>query len=127
MARLARFGRLAQVLPTHYAPLNAEINGLLNAALFSTANVIFIHREKDEYINNAKNGKLDFAGQKDFPFKSTITIKHYFDYREKAFKIDVLKCRGNSAMIGETVEEPLNTFAYLASQVYPDTEMADWM
>lgn len=127
MLRLARFGKLTQVMPTHYGPVNAEFNGLINAAYFSKANVIYIHREKDEYVNNARTGKLEFAGQKDIPFKVQVNLRHYRDKQDGTFKVDVLNCRQNSALMGETLEEPLNVFSYLASLVYPDTDMADWM
>lgn len=50
LCRLARFGKLSQISPHHYGPVNAEFDKMLRLPrLFDGLNVIISHRYKKEY------------------------------------------------------------------------------
>lgn len=54
ICRIARFGKIEQVLPEHYGPVNREFEALLRLP-FSTQNLnaIYLHRQEKEYADRA--------------------------------------------------------------------------
>lgn len=64
--RMARFGKLTQVMPHHYGPVNAEFDAFIKAAYDdqgqARANVIFLHKLKEEWKNGA-DGKGTRTGE----------------------------------------------------------------
>lgn len=66
--RLARFGKLTQVKPHHYGPVNAEYKDLLRLANDSDKFLVLLHQMKDEYINDKRTGSYKRAGMSNTGF-----------------------------------------------------------
>ena len=49
LIRLARFGKLTQVMPEHYGPVYGELTSLIKRAYASNCSLIILHRLKAEY------------------------------------------------------------------------------
>lgn len=63
LLRLARFGKLTQVMPHHYGPVNAEFRDIVRSAFDHKSNLFLIGRMGDEWINDAA-GKGNKTGQR---------------------------------------------------------------
>ena len=68
LMRMAEFGKLAQVMPHHYAPVNAQMKRLVRLAYDSDANLVLTHKLKEQWINDKRTGMYEFAGMKDIPY-----------------------------------------------------------
>lgn len=135
LCRLAAFGKLTQVMPHHYGPVNAEFRDLIKAVVDAPGlNSVWIHQEKKEYITDAKtqkdgwNGRYERAGFSNMPYLCDIPIKHYLNRDTNTFGIDILDSRYHPDVllsIGQ-LEDDMCNFATLASLAWPETELSDW-
>lgn len=140
LCRLARLGKLTQVMPHHYGPVNAEFSCLVQEAFNRTdLNVIWIHKMKKEYKGTGKpdgkegwTGRYERAGFADLPYQADINIQHYFDSIRRnpqtqqilppAFGIQILDSRYQMvSLVGTRLEESMCTFEFLAESCFPDT------
>ena len=138
LLRMARFGKLSQVKPHNYAPVNAEFRDLIRKAYDSDKNLLLIHKQKKEYVNEQWSGNWERAGFGDVGYAVQANIiswritsldETYGKGREDAYKgfgITVRDCRQRAELAGEEILEPLNTFPQLAVQVFPETEVEFW-
>jgi hypothetical protein len=138
LCRMAAFGKLAQVKPHHYAPVNAEFRDLIRKAYDSDKNLILIHKQKKEYVDEKWTGNMERAGFGDIGYavqanliswRITKLDEQYGKGREdeyKGFGITVKDCRQNAELAGQEYLEPLNTFPVFASQVFPESDERDW-
>ncbi len=69
LARLAKFGKLAQVMPHMYGPVNAELKELIKWAVESNMTVVLLQRLKPLWVNNARTGDYEPAGYSETPFE----------------------------------------------------------
>ena len=135
LCRLANFGRVIQVMPNQYGPVNKEFRDLVRDAYNTDKNLVMIHKQKDEYIGtinratgkeiSVRTGKVKRAGFADMGYLCQVTIEVKRMNRE--FKLEILKCRQEESLMGTELETPMNTFPFLATQVYPDTQEDDWL
>jgi len=138
LVRMASFGKLTQVKPHHYAPVNAEFRDLLRKAYDSNKNLILIHKQKKEYVDEKWTGNMERAGFGDVGYavqaniiswRITALDETYGKGREdgyKGFGITIRDCRQVSELAGTEILEPLNTFSVLASQVFPSSDESEW-
>jgi len=138
LIRLAKFGKLAQVKPYHYAPVNAEFRDLIRKAYDTDKNFILLHKLKKEYIDENWTGRWERAGFGDVGYavqaniiswRVTALDETYGKGREdgyKGFGITIRDCRQQAELAGTELLEPLNNFAVLASQIFPSTDTSDW-
>lgn len=127
LAQLATFGSLSQNNKFGYGAIYAELKGFLNAADRAGTNVFLIQRTKDEYKNDAKTGKRVPAGYKDTQFDVDVVLRMDREKEgDKDFFVEVMACRQNSALLGEVIGEPMNTFPIIASMVYDQTTPEEW-
>jgi len=124
LMRLAAFGKLAQVMPHHYAPVNQEMERLVKLAYESDANLIMTHRLKEQWINDKKTGLYEFAGMKEIPSFVQAHARLWVD--QDGFHLRVGKCRQNVGIVGLELVNDMITFPTLASFVFPDTTPEDW-
>jgi hypothetical protein len=131
--RMARFGKLDQVKPHHYGPVNAEFRDLYRAAYDGDSNLIMLHKMKDEYVNDKRTGKFQRSGFSDTGFQVQVELRAFkvpADEREGAgdfgFRIEVVSCRQNPEIEGEVYSGPMATFPYIAAMVFPGTDPSDW-
>jgi hypothetical protein len=105
MLRLARFGRLTQVKPHHYGPVNAEYRTLIRLAKRSSKNLILLHKKKDEYVKGKKSdlgiptGKKIRAGMKEVGYLVQVIVELFRD--EDGYNMEIKRCRQNPELDGE--------------------------
>ena len=124
LARLARFGKLTQVMPHQYGPVNAEFRDMIKRAYDTEKNVILIHKQKEEYINDKNTGRMKRSGFGDIGYLVQVNLEVW--RRKGEFGLTVKDCRQEASLAGEEFVDPMNTFPFLASQVYPGTSEEDW-
>jgi hypothetical protein len=137
LVRLARFGKLTQVMPHHYGPVNAEYTNFWNEVYDTDKNLILLGRLKEEYENTIVNGKeigkktgrLERVGYKDIPYLVQINAIARFNPANPPgdrFSIEIVNCRQNSEVAGMVLPEALCSFQTLAMTVFPDSNPSDW-
>ena len=80
---------------------------------------------KEQYVNDSWTGEYDGAGFKDIRYLVQVNMKTWRD-EEGKFGLTVKNCRHNAGMAGLELIEPMNTFQYLASEIFPETLPEDW-
>lgn len=136
LLRLARFGKLTQVMPHHYGPVNNEFRQMVKMAYDGSANVIFLHKMKDEYLNTVnsagkeisnKTGKKVRVGFSDIGYLVQSNLLSEYDPEAADFQITIRDCRQNASLNGEVVPAPLNDFPTIAQMILPDSLESDWV
>jgi len=134
LLRLARFGKLTQIMPTAYTEVNNEFNQLINKVKYDTdKNLVLIHRLKDQYKGNNRTGERIVSGYADIGYRVQLNVLCWRDleYRNEetgsqGFGITIDDCTQNEEMAGTFLLEPENTWTALGMKVYPGTTAADW-
>ncbi len=125
--RIARFGKLTQVLPEHYGPVNVEFTDLMRKAYDHDANVIFLHRIKEEWADRKPLGTYKREGFKNVGSIVQLVMRSERVDLEKGgsdFVMRVLDSRHNPDLNGETFENA--TFQDVAMRLMPDSDESDW-
>lgn len=111
LLRLSRFGKLTQILPHNYGPVNAEFRDVVRSAYDHQCNLFLIGRMADEWINDAA-GKGNKTGQRirrgfgDLPYLTQINALCERVDREGGgsdFQAVIESCRFNPECNGATV------------------------
>jgi hypothetical protein len=124
LIRLARFGKLTQVMPQHYGPVNSELRGLIRDAYSSDKNLIILHKMTEIYKNNQPTGEFGMAGFKDIPYNVQVNLLCWRD-TDGTFHATINDCRQNSDLAGMDLIGDMVNFPTLASLVFPATEEGD--
>lgn len=134
MLRLARFGKLTQVMPHQYGPVNNEMKDLVKAMVDrADLNTVWIHKLKKEYKTNKAGtdswtGKFERAGFGDMPYLCDVVVEHFFDMEEREFGIRVKGSRYNAThIVGQEYRGDLCNFAMLAAECFPTTDLDYWL
>jgi hypothetical protein len=144
LLRLAKFGKLTEVKPQHYEPINRIMEEMINMAFSEGVNLVMIHKMKPEWIDNKQTGKLKAQGYGDAVFKSQVNVRLGHDYVEPLTLPDgnpnpeggkvkfsaLIKpqgCRPNPDAENMLFVQPDCGFADVAMQVWPDSEAGDWL
>lgn len=133
--KLARFGKLTQVMPEDYAPVHSEFKRLLRMPYNYRCNVIWLHKLKAEYERPAgaenkkgsgkKTGNLVRDGYSGTGYEVQMNARAYRD--SGSFMLNVQDCRQNPDLDGLDIPVSADLgFGDLMSMVYPDTEPGDW-
>lgn len=124
--RVAKFGKLTQVMPHNYGEVNNEFREMVRDAYDSGMNIIFLQKEKPEYVNNNKTGKTEPSGYTDLPFVVQTNLKAYRDPNDMRFKIFIKDCRQNASLAGKYMDVHDNYHAYrdFLNLVFTPTEAA---
>lgn len=134
IARMAYLGKLLQVMPHHYPPVNSAYKSLFRQAYSSPGNLILLHRLKDEWINKVdkqgkevgiKTGTLLLAGYKDTPYETQVHLRTFKD--SDGFGALVVECRQNPDLTGMELREEMCSFSGLGQMVYPDSKEEEWV
>lgn len=128
LLRMSRFGKLTQVMPHQYGPVNAEYRGLLRLAYMSNKNLILLHKMKAEYVNDKRTGAYERAGFSDTGFMVQVNVRAWRrlnDDQQLVFGLTVDDCRQNAEMAGMELESPMCDFPTLASMV-TNTDQDEW-
>lgn len=132
--RLFKFGKLTQVKPHHYGPVNEEFAALIRDMYEERPdlNFIAVHTNKKQYMSkgdkDAWTGKYERAGFGDFRYLADICLQHY--YRD-GFGIRVMPNEGVGArqspdLVDLELEDEECSFFWLAQNVYPETDPEHW-
>lgn len=128
--RLARLGKLQQVMPHHYVALNSEYRNLIREVFNTPGNMVLLHKLKSEWKEGPggksnKTGGYERAGYSDTGFLVQVNATAYRD-KEGVFHILVRDCRQNAGCAGLDLAGDMATFAWLGVHVYPETSLEDW-
>lgn len=148
MCRLARFGKLAQVMPTDYGPVNAEFRELIKRCYDREDLVsVWTHKNKKEYMAKTTSkgtvdswtGKWERAGFGDTGSLVDVNGVNYFYRREsrgedgsvivdRGFGFRVLNARQNMLDLeGLEFEGLACNFQTLAMEAFPGTMPEEWI
>jgi hypothetical protein len=133
--RMAEFGKLTQVMPHHYGPVNQVMKGLWRDAYNSDSNLIMLHRMKEEWENKVnsqgkevgnKTGRWEMAGYKGTYFEAQVCCRAYKEGGE--FKLLIFDCRQNPDLEGMVLEQGsgMLDFKTLGQLVFPESEESEW-
>lgn len=124
--RMARLGKMAQVMPTKYGPVNAEFECSLKGVLDTDKNLILIDKLVPEYVNDKPTGKLKRSGYSKLDFVAQDQIR--LDREELSPDIvgTVVYSKKNLEVIGRTFEGPLLTFPFIMADIH-GTDPEEWM
>jgi hypothetical protein len=122
LLRLARFGKLTQVMPYHYGPVNAEYRKLIKAAYDTDKNLILLHKMKPKYVNDKRTAEYERAGFGDTGFLVQVNAQVYRDLPDEgetnpAFNLYVKDCRQNAELVGMELAGDMCTWDMLESMV----------
>jgi len=135
LLRLARFGRLAKVMPHNYGPVNAEFRALLNKAAASGKNSIWIHKVKKVYKTNKDGvdswtGEWERAGFADFGYIVDLVVKHITVKLEGGgveFQTHVVDSRYRPTVLnGSVFSGIMALFPAIAMEALPETDAENW-
>jgi hypothetical protein len=121
LCRLARFGRLTQVLPHMYTLSNNDWREFLRLAYDSHMNTILIHKVKPKYVNNVRTSEYEIAGMSEIPFLVQVRLSMFRTpgaEGEAEFGFKVLKCRPNDPLTGRSFSGPLCNFPFLLNMAH---------
>src|SRR6266496_6831322 len=114
MFRLARLGKLTQVLPHHYVGVNNEFETLIKAVYHTPGNLIILHKLQAEWKNDAlgkanKTGLFERAGYAGTGFLVQVNATVWRERKPTdgptsgptgSFHLTVRDCRQNPAVAG---------------------------
>ena len=124
LLRMSRFGKLTQVMPHNYGPVNAEYRGLLRLAYMSNKNLVLLHKMKAEYVNDKRTGHFERSGFSDTGFMVQVNVRCWRRREDGVFGLTVEDCRQNPDMSGMELESPMCDFPTVAAMVTEtDTEV----
>jgi hypothetical protein len=139
LLRLARFGKLAQVMPHHYTTVNSEFREMLRMAYDGNANLILVHKMKAVWVDvpdgkggtkGSRTGEYERSGFSDTGFivQASVRVSRVTTDTpgDDGFRLQVLTCRQNAELTGQVLQAPMNTFPYLASMILPETSPETW-
>jgi hypothetical protein len=106
-----------------------ELRNLINRVYPTNKNLILVHKEKKEYVNDSWSGGYELQGFGDTPFLVQTNL-HLTREKDKEglyhFKCTVLDCSINIDIIGAELTDESCNFPTLATLIFPDTELSDW-
>ncbi len=128
LLRLARFGKLTQVMPYQYGPVNAEYRRLLRDSYKYDKNVILLHKMKAKYVNDKRTAEYERAGFNDTGFLVQLNAQvwRYGVEDGGEFVITINDSRHNPDLIGEALEGLMCNFQTLAMMVMPEVDGDVW-
>ncbi|OPX33360.1 MAG: hypothetical protein B1H40_00090 [Candidatus Latescibacteria bacterium 4484_181] len=115
LLRLARFGKLTQVMPYQYGPVNNEFRSLLREAYSYDKNLILLHKMRPVYINDKRVDRFERSGFGDTGY--LVQVNAVSNYEDEEFMLTIEDCRHKPELTGEILEGPLCNFEILKSLV----------
>ena len=130
LLRIARLGKLAQILPVQYAAVNAEFRQLLQVLLCCGKNVVLSHKVKPEYVNDQKTNRFERAGFGDVGFDVQVDLRADRDLKADGanqYTLTFGDCRANNKLKGTILRGAECNFIEVVTKIYPETTPEDWM
>ncbi len=134
LIRMARFGKLVQIPPMAYGPVNREFKSMIDAAYDSDKNLILITRLKKQYVKRSKspdaksdwNGLYEPAGFNGMPYEVQVNVRSYWCEETREFGLEIVDCGHNSSVRGQTLTGEACSFPFLGVYVMPESNIEDW-
>ena len=128
LLRLASFGKLTQVMPYMYGPVNKEFRKLIRDSYKYDKNVLWIHKMKSKYINDKRTAEYERAGFGDMPFLVQLNAQvwRYGVEDGGEFVLTIDNSRHDPDLMGMDLEGPMCVFQMLASLVMPEVDVEVW-
>lgn len=128
LLRMARFGKLTQVMPYQYGPVNAEYRHLIRDAYGYDKNLILLHKMKPMYVNDKRTADYERAGFGDTGFLVQVNAEVYRYSRDDGgdFAIYIKDCRQNQNLAEEEFVGEMCNFPMIACMVIEGTDPSDW-
>ena len=125
--KLAEWGRNTQIPQIYYGSIYADYRYLVNLALNHDANVLFLHRMKDEWLNGERTGSLKLDGWGGIAYETQVLIEHDRTPDGLNFITKVVECTQNALLTGQEIEssEDENDFPHLAARIF-ENDPTDW-
>ena len=130
LLRIARLGKLAQVVPVQYAAVNAEFRQLLQILLTCGKNVVLSHKVKPEYVNDQKTNRFERSGFGDLGFDVQVELRAERDIKKVGtdqFSVTFMDCRANKDLKDVTLRGADCNFLKVVSLIYPELIEKDWL
>jgi len=120
LARLARLGKLTQVMPHNYVEVNKEWREMLRLAYDSSMNTVLINKLKPVWVNNQRTDRYEAAGFSDTGYTVQITMEMVRQDTEAGpqFSAFVTKCRQRPELMGRHLVGPNCSFEFLLNQIH---------
>jgi len=122
--RLARLGKLTQILPVQYTAVNAEFRQLIQEATDHDAHVCFIHKLKAEWgKDNQPTGKFERSGFSDIGYDMDVVLRTSTDPKGvgiNRFQMTVEKGGNNFAAVGQKLTGADCNFEAVMKLIYPE-------
>lgn len=113
LLRLARFGVLnpktGRDRGNVWGPVNAEMQGLIRAAMATDKNLIMLEKVKDTYKDDKKTGKRERKGFQDAAYQAQVVATARRDANGGGFVLDISDCRGVPELNGVTIPNDWDT------------------
>ena len=119
LLRIARFGKLTQVMPHNYGPLNCEFNQLIDMAKQSDTNLVFLSTLAPEYVNDQATGRYVRQGwsQLDYKVQYSMELSRAISGPNKRnFQGKMLKFKPDPKMVGQVLSSP--TFKDISDRAF---------
>jgi hypothetical protein len=140
LLRLARLGKLQQVLPHHYVGVNSEFQNLLREVYETPGNLILLHKLKAEWKDNPATGKGQKTGlyeRAGYAGTGFLVQVNASCWRERmngdpagmpsgSFHVTLRDSRQNATVAGTDLSDEMCTFGWIAMNVYPDSDLSEW-
>jgi len=120
LARLAKFGKLTQVMPHHYQQVNRELRDIIDYAYDAPINTIFIRKLKSKWVDNVRTREYEASGWADMDYKCQVTLRLFKEETDEGsqFCAQIKKCRQNPDVAGEILRGPMCNFEFLLGLVH---------
>ena len=129
LLRLANFGKLKQVNKFEYDVPQSIFREMIRLAEDTNKNFVFIHKVKDEWVNDKSTGnkkRAGFAGTGYLVQANARLWKNNEDGFPDKFKITLTDCRQNPEAEDVELSGEAANFSTVAQLVFPDSEPGDW-
>ena len=116
--RLARFGKLTQIMPLRYVEVNSELRKMIRDAFTANKSLILLHKVREEYKNNNATGKMKLSGFSEAPYLVQLNLETFIseDYGGNAIRF--IDSRHNPDLRGLELPAAGLDFSQILEMVY---------
>ncbi len=130
LLRMYKFGKLSQVMPHQYGPVNAIYRRMLKDSYASNKNIILLHKMKPVYIDDKRTNKYERAGFSDTGYIVQANCIMFRDPVTKEnpnpqFNIQIEDSRHNPDVVGMKFSGAMCNFPMVASMILGEGDWGD--
>lgn len=119
LLRLAKFGKLSQVQPFHYGPVNFEFRDLIKSCAYdSDKNLIYIHKQGSKYIGDKKTEDYERKGFGEVGYIVQMVVRVF--HKKADFSAEIISCGLDATIEGLVLTGDACNFDTLMTLALPD-------